>query len=1652
MIRRILLFIGLLFPSFLFSQPYGNEWINYAQPYYKFKVAETGIYRIHKQALINSGIPIDAINPKNFQIFGNEKELFIYIDGEEDGSFDENDYIEFVGQKNDGWLDSLLYENPADMLNPNYSLINDTITYYLTWNSSTINRRVTPESGQNYDTYPTSPFCWVTKQSVFNANYLGGKRAGQIQNPLYTVGEGYGLFRSSGNYTIEFNTTQRITGLSAPEATFKTVFASANNPAPGIPEGNHHLRVQVQNQVVFDEIFLGYENFNVQYSIDPLTLSNASQVIFGSVNDIGLTANDSYAIGFAELKFAHNYNFENEGFFVFEAATNAGFEKLKVEFDSFTGSNPVVYAFGNSVYRNSPTVDGQGFRFLIPQNGENAIKCVISSNAQIKLVENIELVNSNGFFTDFSEQNTSNAFVIITENTVAEAAQSYAVYRNFKFNSLVVMVDELYDQYGGGVEKHPLSIKRFMADLLQNWDEAPEYLFLFGKSIHPAIMRNDPEIFASCLVPTIGSPASDNLFTAGLNGTILQTAVPTGRLAAKSKSDGIEYLNKVILFESQQPDSWMKHMLHFGGGGNTIEQTTFANYLSQYEITVSDTSFGARVSTVLKNTSAPIQINVSEEITNRINSGVSMMTFFGHGTGSGFDINIDAPENYENYGKYPLILASSCFVGNIHTIGITNSEKFVLIPEKGSIAYIASTTNGVAAYLHAFNKKFYQHLFQSDYGTSIGENLSRAVTDIQGKGSDLKMIANCLEMTLHGDPSLVLNTFEKPDFATANNRIYFEPEELTADVDSFKVKIPMDNLARATHQIFNVELIRHLPNSSGDSIYVKSVTGLLNTDTLIFKLAALHEMADGLNTFDITLDVYGQVDEIDNIGNNKVFGKEYYVKSSQIVPVYPYDLAIIDEQQPYLSASTGDLKSTTKTYHFQISQQADFGNPTEGEVSISGGVVKWQVPFILNPETVYYWRVAEASDAAEGNWRASSFEYIPNKTGWGQASPNQFNNNQFDLLNYVTPLNELSFLEGSKTLTCKLFGGQPNFYENEVMLDLDQINYGGCPGDPYIFVMVFDENTLEPWGNNYQGANPENEFGNVICSGRSRVEYYFAFRQNSAEQLDALYNMLSVEIPNGKHMLVYTYTFSRFDLWSEYNPALFTLFQNLGSTLIDVTAPEQVPFIFYVQKGMTETVVEEMGQTKFDTLFVSVPLPITGNIGKVHFSGGGFTSEIQEISWNFTEPDTHDKFEFEIHQEQSATPIFETDNPSGSETTPLEADPNLQISGSIILSDTADFTPLQFEDFRLFYTPVGDVSLNPNETFSFESDTVQEGQSLLLNMAISNPTPYPMDSLTIRYSIVDIYNNSVRVVTRKIDSLLPVETLIDELEIATLGLSGKNRLVYQINPLSTEGLPEQPEQHRFNNEISIPFFVKTDDTQPILDVVFDGIHIMDGEIVSPKPNVVISLKDDNDFLVFEEDADTSNIVMFITTPEGIQSKINYGINDDGNISWKFDTNKNRFRINYVPDFKEDGKYHLLIQARDKSGNMSGTNDYEITFEVINKSAITQVLNYPNPFTTKTYFVFTLTGDRVPDVFTIRIYTVSGKIVKEIHKQELGNIHIGNNITDYYWDGTDNYGGRLANGVYFYQVTVEFNDAIMESIDTNADQYFKSGMGKMYLMR
>ncbi|HUN01976.1 MAG TPA: FlgD immunoglobulin-like domain containing protein, partial [Niabella sp.] len=152
---------------------------------------------------------------------------------------------------------------------------------------------------------------------------------------------------------------------------------------------------------------------------------------------------------------------------------------------------------------------------------------------------------------------------------------------------------------------------------------------------------------------------------------------------------------------------------------------------------------------------------------------------------------------------------------------------------------------------------------------------------------------------------------------------------------------------------------------------------------------------------------------------------------------------------------------------------------------------------------------------------------------------------------------------------------------------------------------------------------------------------------------------------------------------------------------------------------------------------------------------------------------------------------------------------------------------------------------------------------------------------------------------------------------------------------------------------------------------------------------------------------------------------------------------------------EDGNYELLVSAKDQSGNTAGDLQYRVAFQVINKPMISNLLNYPNPFTTSTAFVFTLTGSEPPQNLRIQIMTITGKIVKEITKAELGPIKIGRNITEYKWDGTDQYGQPLANGVYLYRVITNLNGKSLEKYkaeNDNTDKYFTNGYGKMYLMR
>ena len=88
--------------------------------------------------------------------------------------------------------------------------------------------------------------------------------------------------------------------------------------------------------------------------------------------------------------------------------------------------------------------------------------------------------------------------------------------------------------------------------------------------------------------------------------------------------------------------------------------------------------------------------------------------------------------------------------------------------------------------------------------------------------------------------------------------------------------------------------------------------------------------------------------------------------------------------------------------------------------------------------------------------------------------------------------------------------------------------------------------------------------------------------------------------------------------------------------------------------------------------------------------------------------------------------------------------------------------------------------------------------------------------------------------------------------------------------------------------------------------------------------------------------------------------------------------------------------------------------------------IQNIFNIPNPFKDATYFTFELRGTQVPEELLIKIYTVAGRLIKDISIPP-SQLNIG--LNKFYWDGRDQDGDEVANGLYFYKIVYKNNGIV-----------------------
>jgi flagellar hook assembly protein FlgD len=122
---------------------------------------------------------------------------------------------------------------------------------------------------------------------------------------------------------------------------------------------------------------------------------------------------------------------------------------------------------------------------------------------------------------------------------------------------------------------------------------------------------------------------------------------------------------------------------------------------------------------------------------------------------------------------------------------------------------------------------------------------------------------------------------------------------------------------------------------------------------------------------------------------------------------------------------------------------------------------------------------------------------------------------------------------------------------------------------------------------------------------------------------------------------------------------------------------------------------------------------------------------------------------------------------------------------------------------------------------------------------------------------------------------------------------------------------------------------------------------------------------------------------------------------------------------FSPELRH-GLHEIIVKVYRYAGGGIDSLHRRLTVQVSDEYRLLSVFNYPNPFRENTEFTFVLAGAQPPDEAVVRIFTVSGRRIREIRLLP-GQVGIGFNRVP--WDGRDAEGDEVANGYYFYQVQI-----------------------------
>ena len=752
MIKRSLIFSFLLLNSLnLFSQV-GNSVLSTGK-WAKFYVDTTGIFKINKTLLQEIGVSTSGLDPRTIKIYGNsggmlpEKnsdfrhddlpENSIFISGEDDGVFNDNDYILFYSKGPDTWNVDV-QNNTASHIKNVYS---DKTYYFITSGGSNGKRisshtEITGTSTKQINTY--DDFVFYEKE---NTN-------------LFAVGQQW--FGES--FSIENSKS------------FKISF-------PNIVSGSN-MKVKVRGVAVSSLSSIMNVNINGQdaYSLNfsgvsHLTLANAtvnSKTIPASTNidvliDYNNRGNPSAKayLDYIEVVGEKNLRVENNQFLFrsFNAANSTGIVEYKIENASTISQ---VWDVTNSVTPQLVVNQSNGSDFTFKANGGSLKEYAVITDSGFVIPKKDKTNIANQNLHAIKDVN----YLVITNLVLQSEAERIAAYHreNSGLTAQVVLIDEIYNEFSSG-NKDITGIRDFIKhvyDTNTSVDKKLKYVCFFGDSSYDFKDRISGN---NNIVPAYQAYESFNLATSYVTddyfgflednegdmplatSTSTQTLdVATGRIPVSTKQQAKEVVDKILSYYNGS---------NFGDWRNTI--TLVADDIDRADASDNHGSERVlqegmeRIADSIKKNKPIFNINkiyseaykqetssggerypqVNLAITNAIETGSLVFDYFGHGGEDGFASEriLEKPQiqSFSNPKTLPLFITVTCEFSRFDNPNRITAGELVFWNKSGGAASMITTTREVFISTgQRFNQDLMKVLLEfNDEDLTIGETLQK---------------------------------------------------------------------------------------------------------------------------------------------------------------------------------------------------------------------------------------------------------------------------------------------------------------------------------------------------------------------------------------------------------------------------------------------------------------------------------------------------------------------------------------------------------------------------------------------------------------------------------------------------------------------------------------------------------------------------------------------------------------------------------------------------------------------------------------------------------------------------------------------------------------------------------------------------------------